>query len=157
MDKKEQYLRWASPFSPFCLYANGSLLFVSSATNRQTTNFLLHDKLTVNKLKMITWASVFCLKPQQLYMNIIPFFVYIYIYIYTYIETAAYIYTEDGTKGKCQLLFFGANGKLKKQISVFLLQTEMENGSMFSLVGSDTVIDDCCFSKGTHPSMGNTR
>jgi hypothetical protein len=71
------------------------------------------------------------------------------MYVYIYIQQHIYIRKTE-LKENVNLCFFGANGKLKKQISVYLLQTEMENGSMFSLVGSDTVIDDCCFSKGTH-------
>jgi hypothetical protein len=56
---------------------------------------------------------------------------------------------ENGTNGKWQLLFvcckwkketasfrlFAANRKRKQHTSMCLLQTEMENGSMFSLVG----------------------
>jgi hypothetical protein len=40
--------RRASPFSPFSPFANGSLLFVSSSTNWQTTNFRLHKEQRVN-------------------------------------------------------------------------------------------------------------
>jgi hypothetical protein len=46
---------------------------------------------------------------------------------------------------------FAANGKREWQTSVCLLQTEMENGSLFSLLANDKmVIDDCCFSKCAH-------
>jgi hypothetical protein len=46
---------------------------------------------------------------------------------------------------------FAANRKQKWQMSVFLLQTETENGSLFSLVVKGyTVINDCCFSKRAH-------
>jgi hypothetical protein len=48
--------RWASPF---CLFASGQLLFVSSSTNGQTTNFHLQDEQTVDGLRKILWASVF--------------------------------------------------------------------------------------------------
>jgi hypothetical protein len=36
--------RWASPFSPFSLFANGQLPFVSSSTSGQMTNFRLYDQ-----------------------------------------------------------------------------------------------------------------
>jgi hypothetical protein len=39
------------------------------------------------------------------------------------------------TNGKCNFCLFAANGKRKLQTSVCLLQTEMEKGSLFSLVG----------------------
>ncbi len=43
---------------------------------------------------------------------------------------------------------FAANRKRKRQTSVCLLQTETENGSLFSLVGKgQTVIGNYCFSK----------
>jgi hypothetical protein len=67
---------------------------------------------------------------------------------------------ENGTNGKQQLPFicckrktatanfrlFAANGKREWQTSVCLLQTETENGSLFSLV-CQTLVNDCCFSK----------
>jgi hypothetical protein len=43
--------------------------------------------------------------------------------------------TENGTNGKHQLLLFCCKGKRKRQTSVSLLQSETENGSLFSLVG----------------------
>jgi hypothetical protein len=59
--------------------------------------------------------------------------------------------TENGTDRKQQLLYFSANRTQKLQTSACLLQTKMENGTLFSLVGKRlTVIDDCCFSKHAH-------
>jgi hypothetical protein len=57
--------------------------------------------------------------------------------IYIYIETAAHTnkYTENGTNGNGNFHLFVANKKRKWQTSICLLQTEMENGSLFSLVG----------------------
>ncbi len=44
--------------SPFSLFKNGQLPFVSFSMNGQMTNFCLHDEQTVNGLRKITWASV---------------------------------------------------------------------------------------------------
>jgi hypothetical protein len=52
--------RWASPFSPFSPFANRYHLFVSLSRNGQMTNFRFHDEQTVNGLRKIVWASVFC-------------------------------------------------------------------------------------------------
>ncbi len=54
--------------------------------------------------------------------------------------------TENGN-----FCLFAPNKKWKWQTSVCLLQTEMENGSVFSLVGKLlTFIGDCCFNKLAH-------
>jgi hypothetical protein len=43
--------------------------------------------------------------------------------------------TENGTNGKSDFRLFAANGKQKWKTFVYLLQMEMEDGTLFSLVG----------------------
>jgi hypothetical protein len=44
--------------------------------------------------------------------------------------------TKNATNGKLQLRLFSSNREQKRQTSICLLQTETENGSLFSLVGN---------------------
>ncbi len=68
---------WASPFIPF---SNGYLPFVSTSTNGQMTNFFLLDEQTVNGLRKIFWASLFCfLFEMATYTYITVIYTYIYL------------------------------------------------------------------------------
>jgi hypothetical protein len=103
------------------------------------TNFCLHDGQTVNRLRKITWASIF----RFLFETV----AYKYNYKYKYKSKNKYIYTHTHTH-KCahththttteltengNFRLFAVNGK--QQTSLCLLQRETENGGLFSLVG----------------------
>jgi hypothetical protein len=88
--------------------------FVSSSTNGQTTNFRLHDEKMVNKLRKIAWASIFLIfhSKQQL----------------------IYIYRKQNLQKTATFYLFAADGTWKWQTSICLLQTKIENRSLFFLV-----------------------
>jgi hypothetical protein len=128
-----------------------------------TTNFCLHHEQTVNRLRKIAQASIFRLMSPRLHASISPcFHVYMSpflhfskfpclhayasmppcLHITTYPCLHLSMCTEFG-KRKIELTknaivrFFTADKKRKRKTSAYLLQTEMETGSSFSLVGKD--------------------
>ncbi len=70
--------RWASPFS---LFANGSLQFVS--TYRKMANFCLYDEQTENGIKEKPLG--FCIETTA------HIYVYVYAYVYVYVYVCIYI------------------------------------------------------------------
>jgi hypothetical protein len=88
--------------------------------NWTNANFKLHDEQTVNRLWKIVSASVFHLKQQHIYICC-PFNIY---------SIGKFELTENGN-----FRLFAANGKQKRQTSVCLLRTDMENGCLFSFAG----------------------
>jgi hypothetical protein len=116
--------------------------FVNKRTNDKLR---LPDEQTVNGLRKITWTSVFRINVYiYMYIYIYIFFTYVYssISAYKYIQIYGqwnYIYvyinilSENGTNDG-NLRLFAPSGKGKRQTSIYLLQTETENASLFSFV-----------------------
>ncbi len=62
------------------------------ANNRKMTILRLHDEQTVNGLRKITWASVFCLPFEMAtYLQV----QILYIYIYIYAAVSIYIFEKQ--------------------------------------------------------------
>jgi hypothetical protein len=144
-----------SPFSQFSPFANGELPFVSSSTNGQMTNLCLQDKQIINGLRKMVWASIYrlilspcsCLRVHvSMFMfpcvhvlvsmspslHVSMSHVYVSVFPCSYFPFIRILITENGN-----FHLNSTNGKRKRQSSGYLLQTEMENGSLFSLVSKE--------------------
>jgi hypothetical protein len=135
--------RWASPFSPFSLFAN-----------RITFHFF-DNKRKNDKLPFARWANGKLIKENRpvfrflydvflckiaayicIYINI-SLFIYI-INIYIYIFICIHIYKENGTYENCNFCLFSANGNRKRN---------------FVFLGRQMINDRWLLFKQTCPSM----
>jgi hypothetical protein len=130
--------RRASPFSPFSPFANGSLPFVSSSTNGQTTNFRLHKEQRVNG----SCLPLDFFRKTSEFPSILNVFIYKYSSFFAaWWERGAVglaqkwaeecvmmlrgqerLQTENGTNGKRRLPFVYCKRERKRRTSVCLLQ-----------------------------------
>jgi hypothetical protein len=91
------YHRWAIPFNTFsplfCKRITSLCFFANKRTNDKLP---LHEEQTVNGLRKMAWASVFCFLFEtadiDIYRDINYRYRYRYIFIYIYIYAASSIY-----------------------------------------------------------------
>jgi hypothetical protein len=104
------------------------------------TNFRLLFEQTVNRLRKVAWTSLFRF-PFGHCANRSVSFVCLLINLYVAVSTYTYIFTENGTSVKLQLLSVYCKRKIETAYFRLFAANGNEKGCLFFMADNE----DCCF------------